>query len=63
MMDQRTGTIRVKLFGQTGRASARCYEGCRRDYDDLAALGIRAVINLASDDADPHEQDKVAASA
>ncbi len=46
----------IKNFG---RISETYYRGAQpegRDYADLAALGIKAVVNLASDDAEPNEK-------
>lgn len=51
-----TSKIRIDNFG---RVNATYYRGAQpqgRDYADLAALGIRTVINLTSDDADAAEQ-------
>jgi len=48
--------IRVDNFG---RVNARYYRGGQpedRDYQDLAALGVKAIINLTSDDAQRDEQ-------
>jgi tyrosine-protein phosphatase SIW14 len=45
-----------------GRLNEHYYRGAQpvgRDYDDLAALGVRTVINLTSDDTDPLEQSMV----
>jgi uncharacterized protein (TIGR01244 family) len=42
-----------------GRVNANYYRGGepdRNDYADLAALGIKTVIDLRSDDGDPHAQ-------
>jgi tyrosine-protein phosphatase SIW14 len=49
-------TIRIDNFG---RIDASYYRGAQpegRDYDDLASLGVKTVINLTSDDADPREK-------
>jgi tyrosine-protein phosphatase SIW14 len=49
-------TIRIDNFG---RVDATYYRGAQpqgRDYTDLAALGVKAVINLTSDDADASEK-------
>jgi protein tyrosine/serine phosphatase len=54
--------IRIDNFGCVGPKYYRGAQPSGRDYGDLAALGIKAVINLASDDADPHEQGMVEAS-
>jgi protein tyrosine/serine phosphatase len=48
--------IRIDNFG---RINPNFYRGAQprgRDYVDLASLGVKTVINLASDDADPAEQ-------
>lgn len=48
--------IRIDNFG---RVDAMYYRGAQplgRDYADLAALGVKTMINLTSDDADPNEQ-------
>ena len=45
-----------------GRIDANYYRGAQpqgRDYADLAALGIKTVINLTSDDASPDEKGMV----
>jgi protein-tyrosine phosphatase len=54
--------IRIDNFGCAGPKYCRGSQPSGRDYGDLAALGIKAVINLASDDADPHERGMVEAS-
>jgi protein tyrosine/serine phosphatase len=46
-------------IGNFGRVSPTYYRGAQpsgRDYADLAALGVRTIINLTSDDADPYEK-------
>ena len=48
--------IRIDNFG---RINANYFRGAQpngRDYADLAALGVRTVINLASDDAEANEK-------
>ena len=48
-----------------GRVDATYYRGAQpkgRDYADLAALGIKTVINLTSDDADTTERTMAAGS-
>jgi len=50
--------IRIDNFGQV---NTRYYRGAQpdaRDYQDLAAFGIKTVINLTSDDAQRDEQAK-----
>ena len=42
-----------------GRVDATYYRGAQpagRDYEDLASLGVKTIINLTSDDADPIEK-------
>lgn len=49
-------TVRIDNFG---RIDARYYRGSQpkgRDYNDLAAIGVKTVINLTSDDAQPNEK-------
>jgi tyrosine-protein phosphatase SIW14 len=49
-------TIRIDNFGQV---NANYYRGAQpkdHDYADLAALGVKTVINLTSDDADASER-------
>ena len=51
-----TSTIRIDNFG---RVDATYYRGAQpkgRDYADLAALGVKVLINLTSDDADASEE-------
>jgi tyrosine-protein phosphatase SIW14 len=46
-------------IGNFGRVSPGYYRGAQpegRDYADLAELGVKTVVNLTSDDADPREQ-------
>jgi tyrosine-protein phosphatase SIW14 len=48
--------IRIDNFG---RVNDNYYRGAQpegRDYADLAAIGVKAVVNLTSDDADPTER-------
>lgn len=48
--------IRIDNFG---RVNPMYYRGAQpegRDYRDLAALGVKTMINLTSDDEDPNEQ-------
>ena len=48
--------IRIDNFG---RVNANYYRGAQpndNDYADLAALGVKTLINLTSDDAEPNEQ-------
>ena len=42
-----------------GRVDAHLYRGAQpegRDFADLKALGVKTIVNLTSDDADPHER-------
>jgi protein tyrosine/serine phosphatase len=51
-----TSSVHIDNFG---RVDSRYYRGAQpegRDYADLAALGIKTVINLTSDDARPNER-------
>jgi protein tyrosine/serine phosphatase len=51
-----TSSIRIDNFG---RVNANYYRGAQpndRDYTDLAALGVKTVINLTSDDAQTNEK-------
>jgi tyrosine-protein phosphatase SIW14 len=54
-----TSKIRIRNFG---RINERYYRGAQpkgRDYLDLAALGVRTVVNLTSDDAQEGEREMV----
>ena len=54
-----TSKIRIRNFG---RINANYYRGAQpkgRDYVDLAALGVRTVVNLTSDDAQEGEREMV----
>ncbi len=49
-------TLRIDNFG---RVDAHYYRGAQpkgRDYSDLAAIGVKTIINLTSDDAQPNEK-------
>ena len=49
-------TVRI---GNFGRIDAHYYRGSQpegRDYADLAAIGVKTIINLTSDDAQPNEK-------
>jgi tyrosine-protein phosphatase SIW14 len=49
-------TVRIDNFG---RVDAHYYRGAQpngRDYADLAAIGVKTIINLTSDDAQPTEK-------
>ena len=48
--------IRIDNFG---RVDAALYRGAQpegQDYADLKALGVKTIVNLTSDDADPNEK-------
>jgi len=48
--------VRIDNFG---RVNANYYRGAQpegQDYNDLAALGVKTIINLTSDDAQPNER-------
>jgi tyrosine-protein phosphatase SIW14 len=54
-----TSKIRIRNFG---RINERYYRGAQpkgRDYVDLAALGVRTIVNLTSDDAQEGEREMV----
>lgn len=49
-------SVRIDNFG---RIDAHYYRGAQpngRDYADLAAIGVKTIINLTSDDAQPNEK-------
>jgi tyrosine-protein phosphatase SIW14 len=48
-------SIRIDNFGRVNNAYYRGGQPEGRDYDDLAALGVKTVINLTSDDAEANE--------
>jgi protein tyrosine/serine phosphatase len=47
--------IRIDNFGRVNAAYYRGAQPESRDYAGLAALGVKTIINLTSDDADPAE--------
>jgi protein tyrosine/serine phosphatase len=49
-------SIRIDNFGRISPAYYRGAQPQGRDYADLAALGVKTLINLTSDDASPDEQ-------
>lgn len=49
-------SIRIDNFGQISPAYYRGAQPEGRDYADLAALGVKTIINLTSDDASADEQ-------
>ena len=57
-----TSAIHIDNFG---RVDASLYRGAQpqgHDYADLKALGIKTIVNLTSDDADPNEKAMVEAA-
>jgi protein tyrosine/serine phosphatase len=50
-----TPAVRIDNFGRVNQSYYRGAQPEGRDYADLAALGIKAVINLTSDDAQTNE--------
>src|SRR6188508_1867765 len=51
-----TARVRIDNFGRISPAYYRGAQPEGRDYADLAALGVKTVINLTSDDASPDEE-------
>lgn len=51
-----TLAIRIANFGRVSQGFYRGAQPQGRDYGDLAALGVKTVINLSSHDAQPDEQ-------
>jgi protein tyrosine/serine phosphatase len=49
-------TIRIDNFGQVNPSYYRGAQPEGRDYTDLAALGVKTIINLTSDDAQADER-------
>lgn len=54
--DVGTSKIRIDNFGQINKNYYRGAQPVARDYADLASLGVKMLINLTSDDADPNEK-------
>jgi protein tyrosine/serine phosphatase len=60
--DNKTPTVAVTPaihIDNFGRVDANLYRGAQpqgRDFADLKALGIKTIVNLTSDDADPNEK-------
>ena len=54
-----TAAIRIDNFGRVNQGYYRGAQPQGRDYADLAALGIKTVINLTSDDAQTNEDSMV----
>ena len=48
--------IRIDNFGRVDDSLYRGSQPEGKDYADLKALGIKTIVNLTSDDADPNEQ-------
>lgn len=48
--------IHIDNFGEVDPTFYRGAQPKGRDYDDLKALGVKALINLTSEDADPNEK-------
>ncbi len=56
--DQKADTPKIKI-DNFGRISDNFYRGAQpkgQDYSDLAALGVKTVVNLTSDDSDVNEK-------
>jgi uncharacterized protein (TIGR01244 family) len=54
--------IRIENFGQVNATYYRGAQPRDHDYADLAALGVKTIINLTSDDADANERRLVEAA-
>jgi tyrosine-protein phosphatase SIW14 len=54
-----TSTIHIDNFGRVNGTYYRGAQPKGRDYADLAAVGVKTVINLTSDDADVNERTSV----
>jgi len=48
--------IRIDNFGRVNDSYYRGAQPEGRDYTDLAAIGVKTLVNLTSDDADPGER-------
>jgi tyrosine-protein phosphatase SIW14 len=48
--------VRIDNFGQVNDNYYRGSQPAGRDYADLAAIGVKTLVNLTSDDADPEER-------
>jgi len=55
--DSRAANIRIKNFGQVDQHLYRGAQPSRRDYADLAALGVKTVIDLQQDGEGSEEQE------
>jgi protein tyrosine/serine phosphatase len=51
-----TAAIRIDNFGRVDAALLRGAQPEGRDFADLRAAGVKTIVNLTSDDADPHEK-------
>jgi tyrosine-protein phosphatase SIW14 len=51
-----TSAVRIENFGRVDANLFRGSQPSGRDFDDLKALGVKTIVNLTSDDADPQEQ-------
>ena len=48
--------VRIDNFGRVNDNYYRGSQPAGRDYADLAAIGVKTLVNLTSDDADPEER-------
>ncbi len=48
--------VRIENFGQVSSVLYRGSQPQGRDYADLKTLGVKTIVNLTSDDADPNER-------
>jgi protein tyrosine/serine phosphatase len=63
--DQTVATAPAIRIDNFGRVDASLYRGAQpeeRDFTDLKALGVRTIVDLTSDDADPNEKAMVEAA-
>src|SRR5258708_9081101 len=51
-----TSSIRIDNFGRVDQTLYRGAQPEGRDYADLKALGVKTIVNLTSDDAEPNEK-------
>jgi tyrosine-protein phosphatase SIW14 len=54
--DVSASKVQIDNFGQVSDTYYRGAQPTGRDYADLASLGVKTLINLASDDADANEK-------
>jgi tyrosine-protein phosphatase SIW14 len=52
----RSDNVKIDNFGQVDATLYRGSQPEGRDYSDLKALGVKTIVNLTSDDADPNEK-------